>query len=78
MDNPVPDSRWPVHSTYGDGTEIEPEVLEHMREVIWANTVVIAPQPGDCFIVDNYLVKHGRMGFPENTKRKVFVAAAYN
>jgi hypothetical protein len=78
VDNPVAENRWPVHSTYGDGTEIEPEVLEHMREVIWANTVVIAPQPGDCFIVDNYLVKHGRMGFPENTKRKIFVAAAYN
>jgi alpha-ketoglutarate-dependent taurine dioxygenase len=77
-DAPVPDGRWPVHSTYGDGTEIEQEVLEHLREVIWANTVVIAPQPGDVLVVDNFLMKHGRMGFPEGVDRKVFVSCAYN
>ena len=39
MDNPVADGRWPVHCTYGDGTEIEPEVLAHLRQTVWANTV---------------------------------------
>jgi hypothetical protein len=78
FDKPVPDDRWPVHCTYGDGTEIEPDVLEHLREVIWANTVVVAPQPGDLLVVDNFLMKHGRMGFPEGVERKIFVACAYD
>ena len=33
--------------------------------------VTVAPQPGDVFIVDNYLTLHGRMGFPEGVERKV-------
>ena len=41
-----------------------------MFEVIWANTVVVAPQPGDILVVDNFLMKHGRMGFPEGVDRK--------
>lgn len=63
--NPVVDGRWPVHCTYGDGTELEPEVLNHLRQTVWANTVVIAPQAGDVFIVDNYLTLHGRMASPK-------------
>jgi len=78
VDNPVADGRWPVHCTYGDGTEIEPEVLAHLRQTVWANTVTCAPQPGDVFIVDNYLTLHGRMGFPEGVERKVFVVAAFS
>jgi len=77
LNNPVEDSRWPVHSTYGDGTELEPEVLAHIRQVVWKNTVVVAGQPGDLLVVDNYLAKHGRMGFPEGTERKVFVVAVF-
>jgi len=76
--SPVAEDRWPVHSTYGDGEELEPEVLAHLRQVIWDNTVVIAPQPGDVLMVDNYLTLHGRMSFPEGEKRKVFVVATYS
>lgn len=74
-ENPVPDARWPVHVTYGDGSEIEPEVIRHLRETSWKHCVTVAPQEGDLLIVDNYLAMHGRMGF--EGERNVFVVAVY-
>lgn len=74
-ENPVHDNRWPVHCAYGDGTEIEPEVIRHLRETTWKHCVTVAPQSGDLLVIDNYLAVHGRMGYEGD--RKVFVVAIY-
>ena len=68
---------WPVHVTYGDGTPIEEEVIAHIREVVWKNTVAVPLEPGLLLVCDNHLSLHGRMSFPEGQTRKVFVSATY-
>jgi len=69
--------RWPVHVTYGDGTEIETEVLEHLRQLTYGNAVAVRPLPGSLLVVDNYLAMHGRFGFAPEDKRQVAVGLAY-
>jgi len=69
---------WPVETRYGDGTPIEPEVLEHVREVVWRNTIVMDLEPGDIVVADNKLCKHGRMPFVDGDVRKVFVGVTYD
>lgn len=69
--------RWPVRSRYGDGTEIEDEVLAHVRQVVWENCVAVPMQSGDLLVCDNFLAKHGRMGYPSTEKRKVAVSVTY-
>eukprot|EP01063_Lacrimia_lanifica_P024505 TRINITY_DN323_c0_g2_i1.p1 TRINITY_DN323_c0_g2~~TRINITY_DN323_c0_g2_i1.p1 ORF type:complete len:390 (+),score=160.12 TRINITY_DN323_c0_g2_i1:59-1228(+) len=67
---------WPVHCTYGDGTEIEKDVLDHIRQTVWKNCRGVTPQPGDLLIVDNWAALHGRISFPEG-QRKVFAATVF-
>lgn len=78
VDQPEGFNRWPVDSFYGDGTEIEKEVLDHIRECVWKNTVVLPPKKGDLLFCDNHLALHGRMGFKEATPREIYVACAYD
>merc|ERR1739841_108734 len=52
--------RWPVNSRYGDGATIPMDVLDHVRETVWRNTVALPMRKGDLLIADNYLAKHGR------------------
>jgi len=68
--------KWPVHTTYADGSEIEPETLERMRNIVWRNAVGVDLEPGDVVVVDNYTVQHGRMPF--EGERKVFVSPVYD
>jgi len=69
---------WPVETRYGDGTSIESDVLEHVREVVWRNTVAMDLLPGDIIVADNKLCKHGRMPYPKDVKRSVFAAVCYD
>jgi alpha-ketoglutarate-dependent taurine dioxygenase len=64
----------PTNTYYGDGTPIEPEVLEALRETYRQETVRFAWQEGDVLMLDNMLVAHGRM--PYKGPRKVLVAMA--
>jgi hypothetical protein len=68
---------WPVHVTYGDGATIPEDVIAHIRETVWRNTVSVPLAPGNMLVCDNHLSLHGRMSFPEGDTRKVFVSAAY-
>merc|ERR1711924_257824 len=68
---------WPVHVSYGDGSPIEDEVIAHIREVIWRNTVAVPLEAGSVLVCDNHLSLHGRMSYPEGDTRKVFVSATY-
>jgi alpha-ketoglutarate-dependent taurine dioxygenase len=64
----------PSNSYYGDGTPIEPEVLEEVRDAYLKESVRFDWQPGDLLLVDNMLVAHGRE--PYAGPRRVLVAMA--
>jgi alpha-ketoglutarate-dependent taurine dioxygenase len=64
----------PNNTYYGDGTEIEPEVLDEIRSAYGEERVCFPWQKGDVLMVDNLLVAHSRM--PYTGARKVVVAMA--
>ncbi|KAL9980611.1 hypothetical protein ACROYT_G009218 [Oculina patagonica] len=64
----IPDDKLPRHSFYGDGSEIEPEVLQHMRATAWSCAVGFRWQRGDLLVLDNLAVLHARLGFTDDRK----------
>jgi alpha-ketoglutarate-dependent taurine dioxygenase len=61
----------PKNTFYGDGTEIEPEVLTHIRNIYEEETVMFPWQEGDILMLDNMLTSHGRS--PYTGERKILV-----
>lgn len=53
----------PNHTYYGDGTPIEPEVMDHLRAAYDACTLTFPWQQGDVLMLDNMLTAHGREPF---------------
>lgn len=64
----------PAQTFYGDGAPIEPETLEHLREVYRNALVAFAWKKNDVLILDNILTVHGRN--PYRGERHVLVAMA--
>jgi len=64
----------PNNTYYGDGSPIEPEVMEELRAAYREETVRFPWQAGDVLMLDNLLVAHGRM--PYSGARKVVVGMA--
>lgn len=64
----------PKNSLYGDGTPIDPEVLEEARRVFALESLSFPWRQGDILLLDNMLVAHGRA--PYSGARKVVVAMA--
>jgi alpha-ketoglutarate-dependent taurine dioxygenase len=64
----------PNNTYYGDGSPIEPSVLEEIREAYRMETVSFAWQKGDILMLDNMLTAHGRN--PYVGPRKILVAMA--
>jgi alpha-ketoglutarate-dependent taurine dioxygenase len=64
----------PRDSHYGDGSPIEAEALEEIREAYRLEQVAFSWQPGDIVLVDNMLVAHGRQPF--RGERKIVVGMA--
>ena len=64
----------PTNTCYGDGTAIEPEVLDRLREIYRQETVAFPWQQGDIMLLDNMLTAHGRG--PYTGARKVLVGMA--
>ncbi|MBD0259180.1 MAG: TauD/TfdA family dioxygenase [Cytophagales bacterium] len=59
-------------SYYGDGSEIEKEVIEEIRAIYHRAATRFTWQKGDFLLLDNMLVAHGRASF--KGERKVLVA----
>ncbi|OUL18941.1 taurine catabolism dioxygenase TauD [Nostoc sp. T09] len=64
----------PHNTYYGDGSPIEPTVLEEIRAVYQQETVIFPWQAGDILMLDNMLTAHGRQPFLG--QRKVVVGMA--
>jgi alpha-ketoglutarate-dependent taurine dioxygenase len=64
----------PTNTFYGDGSPIEPEVLEELREAYRQETIVFPWQAGDILLLDNMLAAHGRS--PYAGARKILVGMA--
>ena len=71
----IPDDKMPRHTFYGDGSEIEPEVLQHMRVTAWEGAVGFKWQRGDLLVLDNLAVLHARLGFIGDRKLLVYLTA---
>jgi len=53
----------PTNTYYGDGTPIEPSVLDQLREIYWQEAVTFPWRKGDLLVLDNMLAAHGRVPF---------------
>jgi alpha-ketoglutarate-dependent taurine dioxygenase len=53
----------PNNTYYGDGSPIEPSVLDELREAYQKETVTFQWQEGDVLMLDNMLTAHGREPF---------------
>lgn len=62
-DGTLPDDKYPGNTKYGDGSEIEPEVLQHIRATAWSCAVGYKWRSGDLLVLDNLAVQHARVGF---------------
>ena len=63
---------FPRNVYYGDGSAIEDDVVDAIRETYRKLTVKFSWQPGDILMLDNMLMAHGRNTF--SGERKVVVA----
>lgn len=57
------EDEFPNNTYYGDGTPIEPFVLDELREAYANETVIFHWQKGDILVLDNMLTAHGRKPF---------------
>jgi alpha-ketoglutarate-dependent taurine dioxygenase len=67
----------PTNTFYGDGSTIEPEVLEELRAAYLAALVRFSWQEGDVLFIDNMLCVHGREPYTGQRTILTGMAEAY-
>ena len=75
-DSNLPFDKYPYHTYYGDGSEIEAVVLENIRAVTWSCAVGFRWRTGDVLVIDNLAVQHARMSF--TGQRKILAVLSRN
>jgi alpha-ketoglutarate-dependent taurine dioxygenase len=65
------ESDLPTNTYYGDGSPIEPETLEELREAYRQETVSFPWRHGDVLMLDNIFAAHGRA--PYEGERRILV-----
>lgn len=55
--------KYPYHSTYGDGEEIEDALIDDYRRVTWEKAVTFEWKEGDILFLDQLIVQHSRLSF---------------
>ena len=71
------DQPWPVHTKFGDGTELSVDELANLRQAAWAASVSVPLRKGLLMVVDNYRALHGRLGYTPGTPRQTLVSIIY-
>jgi len=71
----IPDHKLPSHNYYGDGSEIEPTILQHVVASKWSCAVGFKWRKGDLLVLDNLAVQHGRLGFHGDRQILVYMTA---
>ena len=65
----------PNNTYYGDGSPIEPEVMEALREAYLRELLAVRLESGDVLMLDNMLASHGRAAFSGERKMVVGMSA---
>ena len=55
--------KYPYHTTYGDGEEIEDALIDDYRRVTWEKAVTFEWKEGDILFLDQLIVQHSRFSF---------------
>ena len=71
----IPVHKQPAHTYYGDGSNIEPAVLQHIQATSWTCAVGLKWKRGDLLVLDNLAVQHGKLGFKGERKLLVYMTA---
>ena len=69
------DHQYPVHTTYGDGEELEPEMLDHIRATKWSCAVAFQWEKGDLLVIDNFAAMHSRLSFTGDRRLLAFFSS---
>ena len=64
----LPNKQYPLHALYGDGSEIEEEVVQHIRDTAWTCSYGFQMRKGDVIILDNMYIQHGRLSFTDERR----------
>jgi alpha-ketoglutarate-dependent taurine dioxygenase len=64
----------PNHTYYGDGSPIEPDTLQHLRDAYVREMVSVPWEQSDILLIDNILTAHARNSFEE--PRRILFAMA--
>lgn len=68
----------PAQTYYGDGSPLEPPVLDQLRDAYLQETIRFPWQRGDILMLDNMLVAHGREPFSGSRKIVVGMADSFS
>lgn len=68
----------PLNAYYGDGSQIEDDVLDEIRDAYQQEKVVFTWQEGDILMLDNMLMAHGRTPFVGARKVLFGMAEPFN
>jgi hypothetical protein len=77
LDMLASEDRFPNHTFNDDGSPIEAEVVQELRDAYLAEQITFEWRQGDLLLLDNMLVAHGRGPFKGPRQVRVAMARPY-